>query len=367
MSAADYSELQGMPEGCTTSDPWGYSPIAVVVPYGPVSDFAAEMKPLIDSGWGAHPFMSSEEAYAIDSPPGAQWSEGGLGYQSSAEIAALNKLSPVASATANNTAFYHPEAKAAIVSLASEAFDLFSEIRAAYKEYEPGGAITYPLKPSGARPVSWEAIPLSVPDTQVNQMVDQSMVGLGVVQRGETRQNIRDAYHKAIHLLWCALYGSNQSKSWRENKRIYGQKYGGTGGGELAPGPVAPPPVPPGEFPPWIVPETEPIGPGPSGPPTEPLPGVEARPTGPLPPLPPLFPPPLPPPPPRPEGEPGMVLEPTQPGPGPDAGPEGVPEGEPLPDGYPPPPPAPAKKKGGGAGVAIAIVVTGAFLLARKK
>ena len=323
MPASEYPELQGMPEDCLTTDPWGVSPVPVLMPYGPVHDVIIQLYPLVKPEWSAHPIMSAEEFYDVDSPPGERWQSGGLGYESAAEMAALNKLTPMASATASNVAFYHPDAKDAIVALASTAEDLFRQIRQAYKEFHEGGAIQYPAKTG-----EWVSLPLSIPDDEVEAQIDVSKAGLSLVTRAETRQNIRDAYHRAIHLLWCALYGKAQSASWRENKRVFGEKYGDTGM-ELLPGPTAPPPVPPGADVPPLIPGVEP-----DIPPFEAIP-VEPRP--------PIF-------------EPIPTL------------PEGGYPGE-FPEGEVPvePPREPTRAKKAAGGAAMAVAVTAAILVLALK
>ena len=334
MPASEYPELRDMPAGCIEVAPWTTSPIGVRGAYGPVDEVVIQQDPLVSIDWPKAQFemFAGEQRYDRDSPPGELWEGGGIGYESPEEMAALNYFTPMASATASNVAFYHPDAKDTIVALASEAENLFREIRQAYKEYKPGGSIQYPLKATG-KPGS---IPLLVQDMQFNIMVDLSKVHPKSLEwRHETRQNIRDAYHKALHLLWCALYGKNQSLAWRENRKIYGEKYGPTGPG-LAPTPLPGPRPPPG------IPWTE----------------IGVTPPEPIPPPPPVEPPPVPP------GYPGEAPEevPVPEGYPPETIPEELP-----PEEYPPaPPPTKKRRAAAGAGIAIAVVALIAVVAAKK-
>lgn len=332
MPATDYSELQGMPRGCTQTTPWVVGSIGVREAYGPIDEAVIQQEPLVSINWPKAQFemFAGEERYDRDSPPGELWEGGGIGYASVEEIDALNRFTPTASATKNNVAFYHPDAKDTIVALASEALELLTEIRQTYKEYKSGGSVAYILKATG----ELGAISLSVHDMQFNNMVDQARLWPNALaMRHETRQNIRDAYHKALCLLWCALYGMNQSLAWHENKRIYGEKYGGTGPG-LAPAPPAPPRPPPGI--PGMklgLPVPEPIPPTPPAPPA-------------LPPSPPGYP----------EGDAY---------PGDDAHAEGDDLPPPLddPPPLPLPPVSPKRKAPGGAGMAVAVAVVVVLML----
>jgi len=248
MSSIDYAELEGMPKGCTTTAPWGYSPVAVLVPYGPVNDHVVQLAPVVSSDWPAHAFMSPESAYFTDVKPGATLSypNGGLGYESSEETAARNKLKAIARATASDTAKYHPDALESIVGLASKAKDLLAGIPAKYEDFHEGG-IVYRLKDEGMREPVYKSFPLSVPDDEVAAAIATDAAPHWKDYRKAAREQIRLRFHKAIRLLWCALYGKAQSESWKENKKIYDQRYKKTGIG-LAAGPTAPPPVEPGEF-----------------------------------------------------------------------------------------------------------------------
>lgn len=247
MSQIHYAELEGMPKGCTDTSPWGYSPIPVVVAYGPVNEHVVQLAPVVSSDWPAHAFMSPESAYFTDVKPGATMSypKGGLGYESPDELAAWGKLKSIANATANNTAFYHPDAKPGIVALASKALDTLKGIPERYKDFHEGG-IVYRIGESRGQPV-YKSFPLSVPDDEVAAAIDQSENQNWKKWRMSAREQIRLRYHKGIYLLWCALYGKAQSESWRENQKIYNARYKKTGIG-LSGGPVTPPPVEPGEF-----------------------------------------------------------------------------------------------------------------------
>jgi hypothetical protein len=285
MPATDYSELQGMPKGCTQTSPWGYSPVPVLVPYGPVNEEVVQLAPLVHSDWAAHPFMSPESAYFTDMPPrsGPAVPEGGLGYDSAAEKQARGLLMQRSRGTKTGTAFYHPAAKDTIVALAAGSEDQLRSVIREYKRFEEGGEIVYPTRKIGAYPAGEYAFPLSVPDEVVAERLTQVYAQSPWQHlRNEARQKIRKHYHKAVHLLWCALYGKAQSESYRGNKKIYEQRYKKTGMG-LAGGPVAPPPVEPSEFlPPLKDPyEPEPIPPdaAPPGPPE----GVPTPTPGPLP------------------------------------------------------------------------------------
>lgn len=328
MPASDYPQLDGMPAGCTENPPWGVSPIPVVVPYYGVDEFVVMQAPLVNINWpqAQYDMFHGDDVYDLDAP-GV-----GIGYDTQEEHDAWVSFKSQASATKNNTAFYHPAAKEGIVALASRALDLLQEIPAIYDKYELGGTITYPLKGTKERPAIEDAVfPLSRDDDEIAISIDRDKAGIWEAMRNADRERIRSNYHEAIHLLWCALYGKNQSLSYRGNKQIYDEEHPpGEGGGMiLQEGPKAPPPTPPGgDFPPFI-------------------PGVDPEP------------------PPEPGG---ITFEPA--GPGPDVGPQ-PPDEEPptFPGGEPgPQPPTTTKKKrAGGGGAAIVIGLVAVALIAAKK
>jgi hypothetical protein len=181
-----------------------------------------------------------------DSPPSQKLPDGGLGYENDQELKELKRLLSLSKTTVNDTDLYHQNAKSAIVKLAGKAHTLFDWIRSEYKRYHSGGGVTYPLKPTKFNQGTIAVFPLFVPESDIEDVIDTNKAGVWTLGRTESRQRIRDAYHKALHLLWCALYGKAQSESWNANKQIYDhghQKTGAVGG--FASRPVVEHPGPP--------------------------------------------------------------------------------------------------------------------------
>ncbi len=325
MPASEYPQLDGMPEGCTENPPWIFTPITVNVPYMGVDEFVVVQEPLVPNEWppAQNEMFRGDESYEVD-VPGAS-----IGYDTQEEHDAWNSFRHQASATKSNTAFYHPDAKEGIVALATRAQDLLLEIPVIYRKYEVEGSVLYPL-------VGDEEgyFPLSEDDDEVAKQLDLEKAGLWQVSREVDRDRIRDNFHEAIHLLWCALYGKNQSLSFRGNKQIYDESLPEPGLPEFQVGPSAPEPVPP-EFPPFFPgepPEPPPRPPIVFGDPDLP-PGHEPGPPEP--------------PPPEPDGYPG----------------EDDDEVPPL-----PPPPSQRRRKaaGGGAGIVIALAAVAVLIAANK-
>lgn len=234
MPTADYPELQGVPIECIQTTPWGYDVLEVLVPYGPVSDHVERLQPVIPPGSDAHSIFAPSQIYGIDSPPS------GLGYDSKLETSTRGDLNGSAGLVATNTRGYG-NAKAFIVGLAEKTRALLKGISPIYRRYEEGGDIDYPIKAAGDRPATRLPFPLSVEDSDIALMIDINAPGAGPwrVGRQQARQEIRNRYHKALSLLWCALYGRAQAVSLYENKQIYNERYAKTGMG------VAPSPQPP--------------------------------------------------------------------------------------------------------------------------
>lgn len=323
MPASDYSELNGMPSACTESVPWQIDVVEVRVPYEDVDEVAIYQEPLISVDWppDQYEMFRGEDSYYLDAPGIS------LGYQTPEEMDTLQYLRATAAATRNNTAFYHPEAKEAIVELAGEAWQLFSDNRRMYDEYE--NDISY-MMPSGRGGLTVR-YPLSVQDEDVieaTQSVD------GIQARKNARDKIRENYLKGLYLLWCAMYGVSASLSFRENRKIYFERE---------------------QLPDWAPEEDEDLpgwggdGPGPP-PPVGPRPGrAPGQGPGPL---------------------PGHV--PGQAGPIPGQ----VPGQEPPDTGYPGEDPgagdggqtgSSSKKKGGSGGAIIAAAIVGVVLLGSKR
>ena len=323
MPASEYPALQGMPAGCTETAPWGISAVPVSVPYHHVDEAVIMQAPLVNIDWPAarHDMFTGEAAFDAD-VPGAS-----IGYDIEEEYKAWGPWMQLSGATRDMDAQYHPDARDAIVAMAGHARALLEEIPDIYAKYEPGGGIVYPGKPYGNRPAGVMVFPLSRPESEIAPLIDLSQAGIWDSERRNDRQRIRDNFHEALHYLWCALYGKNQSESWKRNRAIYLESLPEPGGPQLTQeGPSAPPPVFPPLFPP---PTTEPPTPG----------GAQLTQEGPEP-----IPPPTP----------------------PDNGEE---PGFPGEDEFPaePPAPAPAKKKrGSGAAIALAVGLVVVVAMAKK-
>lgn len=257
MPSLNYPELQNVPVQCVSIRPWNFDVVRVRAPYQNIDQAEVELRPIIDVEWPSaqYDLFAGDDGYDQDVI-------GQLGYDSGHERDAINALRSKASQAVTNTAVYAPQVKDQIVALAQKAKDLFNEVYAIYATYAPGGNVTYPLK-SG--PIM-AAFPLSVPESQMEQQIDIEKAGIFAAGRHTARKNIRAKLHKAIHLLWCALYGRAQSEAWKQNKAIYDSI---PKGGTFTARPKTPPPGPV-----IVTPVPTPIPPGPEGAggPTPPIP-----------------------------------------------------------------------------------------------
>lgn len=210
MPSSNYPELQNVPAQCKTLPPWGLEAVQVRGPYQGVNEATVELRPIIDSSWPAakYTLFAGEDKYDNDKV-------GGLGYQSSSEKSVLADLRKLANNAKTNTAAVKaPGVKSAIVALAQQAYDLFGEINEEYAAYSDH--TVYPL-PNG----NVGYFPLSVTEQQMNQQIDAAKAGIWQPARQQSRKTIRQKWHKAIRLLWCALYGHAQSEAYNQNKVIY--------------------------------------------------------------------------------------------------------------------------------------------------
>lgn len=210
---AEFPELQGLDNSdCVQTDPVRVDPIIVSAPYGSVDDAFIEQEPLL----GAEEDPEAWDAFQslFQDGPGSLGASV-LGYGEDFEQVVWNSWKIRASAAKGNTALYLSGAKERIVALATEAFELLQDIREIYEAFE-GDQIALPLKNGLAM-----SFPLSTPDDEVANSIDWEAAGLWKSQRGSARREIREAYYKAGKLLWCAIYGGNQSLVWRENKAIF--------------------------------------------------------------------------------------------------------------------------------------------------
>ncbi len=242
MPSANYSELSGAPAECREDRPWGFEVVEVRVPYRGVNFSVITQERLIDPNWpqADYEMFASDAAYDRDVV-------GGLGYEGAREIQLLKDLRATASATRGNTAFYHPHAKPDIVRMASGARDLLNEITAIYENYRSPDGVRYLEKSRGeGRPQGYLSFPLSVADEDVVPMVDVSMYAL-MGGRTADREKIRAAWHKALLLLWCALYGRSYSLSYKGNREEWHRRHPTQGvEGQLTATPPTPPPGAPG-------------------------------------------------------------------------------------------------------------------------
>ena len=308
MPALDYPELQGMPEGCTVSPPWVIDPLPVAAAYNGYAypEAVVMLDPLVDIDIltdTAYDLFAGDDNYDLDIPGVSP------GYETPAEMEGWGLMRAHASATKNNTAFYHPDAKEKIVELATEAFDLLHENASIYDSYAEG------------------PFPLGMPDSEVAPQVDPD--SLEIARREFARQQIRDNYRKAVYLLWCAMYGAAQSRSFHRNRTIFLEEQG------TMDGPIM---MPPGEG-------MDPVPAEPLPPPLEPMPAQPRAPLDPIPARPQDGGPP-PPPPPLDQEEPPFD-----------------PEAPPFEDE-----PPPKKKAGGGTMAAAAVVlVVGAIAIFSRR
>lgn len=236
MPAANYPELANVPAACRQERPWGFEPLEVRVPYRNFDASVIRVDRLIDPEWpqADYELFAGDSAYDVDEV-------GGLGYENARELQLLADLQNLAYSTAQDTGGYHPQMRADIVRLAQGARDELDLIEQTYEKYRaPLGEISYLEKERGeGRPQGRIYFPLSAEDYYVSQRIDpteQPLLG----GRGLHREQIRLAWHKALNLLWCALYGRAQSLSYQANVQEWNRRFGGPGGRLTAPPPGAP-------------------------------------------------------------------------------------------------------------------------------
>lgn len=222
MPATEYPALDNMPQGCTAIPPWTFEAIPVSVPYLGVDEAVVMQEPLVKMDWSTKQseMFTGDDAYQIDEPGVS------IGYDTEEENRVRLSWKQLAAATRNNTAQYHPSAREGIVALASQAADALREVPGIYAKYKPGGSVTYPVGERGGG-TSQRAYPLSEDDAEISQAIEAPNVGALMMMRATDRARIRDAYHEAVYMLWCALYGKHQSLSFRDNKKAYETLQGG--------------------------------------------------------------------------------------------------------------------------------------------
>lgn len=217
MPSSNYPELQNVPAQCKNVPPWNLEVIQVRGPYQGVDEVSVELRPIIDSAWPAakYQLFAGDSKYDTDTV-------GGLGYQSASERGAINEMRKLANNAKTNTAAVKaPGVKSAIVALAQRAYDLLGEINEEYAAYSDH--TVYPLLNGNVA-----YFPLSVTEEQMKQQgLDAVKAGIFHVARQQSRKTIRQKWHRALRLLWCAMYGHAQSEAYNENKKIYDRR--GTG------------------------------------------------------------------------------------------------------------------------------------------
>lgn len=210
---AEFPELQGLDNSdCVQTNPVRVDPIIVSAAYGSVDDAFVEQEPLLGAdadpeAWDAFHTLFQDGTDSLGASV--------LGYQDGFEHEVWTSWKIQASAAKNNTALYLPGAKARIVALATEAFEILIDISEIYELFESDQK-SLPLKNGLAMP-----FPLSTSEEEVADHIDLEASGLWESSRTGARRDIREAYYKVGKLLWCALYGRNQSVVWRENKAIF--------------------------------------------------------------------------------------------------------------------------------------------------
>ena len=211
MPAAEYPALDNMPQGCTSIPPWTFDAIPVSVPYLGVDEAVVMQEPLVKGDWPTKraEMFTGDAVYQIDEPGVS------IGYDTEDENRVRLLWKQIAAATRSNTAQYHPGAREGIVALATQAEAALREVPGIYAKYKPGGSVTYPVGERGGG-TSQRVHPLSEDDAELAQKVQAPNVGALMMLRAADRARIRDAYHEAIHMLWCALYGNTAVEDQRK-------------------------------------------------------------------------------------------------------------------------------------------------------
>ena len=258
-----YPELQNTPEECALG-PLPSSPIPISVPYGNVEIAEGVMMQGAPIPAG-HPARRPLERL-VNQTTGE--TEGGntIGYQSDAELDAINILRPMAASLRNNTAFYEPSVRGRVVQLADMALSFLNDIVAIYRHFEGSEETRLTFKSSSPRGRVTRNIPLSEPEAALAPSVDTNETdAFWASYRQSAREEIRELWDRALWDLWCAEVGANQSRSYRANRQAYNDRPGPeTGPAVLLPGGPTPGPSPgfvltTGGLPPDPGPDPEPM------------------------------------------------------------------------------------------------------------
>lgn len=216
---AKYPELTGAPKQCLDTSPLTVDPIKIRAPYGNTDRAVVEQESLIGIDWEHVDGRSAWELFNSLLSGKDQDAIRGIGWESGAEMMSGERMMALADDIIAKKNTYVANARPKIVSLAEAAKKELGSISSIYKAWDDIG---WAAK-SGGFVRLW----LKASNEEIKSQLKDDHGEIWPSQRTDARKKIRKSWDKALHLLWCALYGANQSNVYLQNKKM-GSSVGAT-------------------------------------------------------------------------------------------------------------------------------------------
>ena len=208
---AKYPELEGAPKKCLNTSPMTIDPLKIRAPYGKVDNAEVLQPGIVSIDWEKIDGVSPWELFTSFWQGKNQDENKGIGWQSGAELKALDKLLKLANNIIDKKDKYESNSRSKIVNLAKAAKAQLKFIADRYDVWNNKGF-------SGKSPYGIQWLSLYRTEAEIKAKLARDEGHIWPHQRREDRKKIRKAWDKALRFLWCAVYGANQSKVYLENK-----------------------------------------------------------------------------------------------------------------------------------------------------
>jgi hypothetical protein len=188
-------------------------PIKIRAPYEKTDKTEIEQPAIVSMDWSPVDGVSSWELFT-KFWQGKKQDPDGVGWQSGAEMMALDRLIKLANNIIDKKSRYEAASRSKIVDLAKAAKTQLIYISSRYDHWHNRGL---PAK----APYSPQRLSLYRSKADIDQYLDPKRdYGLWWPVRDAERARVRKAWDKALRFLWCAVYGANQSKAYLKNKEL---------------------------------------------------------------------------------------------------------------------------------------------------
>lgn len=210
---AKYPELKGAPSKCLSTSPMRVDALKIRAPYGKTDKAVIEQRGIISMDWSQVDGRSAWEMFTDFWQGKNQDTNKGIGWQSGAEMMALDKMGALGESLINKKAKYESKARPKILELANAAL---AQLHFIVNEYKRWDNIAFQGKQGYPQ---FQPLSLFREESEIRGATGNKDV-IWAAQRSDSRKKIRDGWDKALRCLWCAVYAANQSKAYLKNQEM---------------------------------------------------------------------------------------------------------------------------------------------------